>query len=121
MTEIRDPREPRPPTPERSPDSARVDPQTLNKITQLIWLFVGVLESLIAIRILLKLIGANPEAGFAEFVYGVTAIFLAPFENLTPTPSAGVAVFELSSIIAMIVYALAFWGLIRLLWIALTD
>ena len=30
------------------------------KITQLIWLFLGILEALIALRIGLKLIGANP-------------------------------------------------------------
>lgn len=78
------------------------------KTTQLIWLVFGLVEVLIAMRIVLKVIGANPESMFAVSIYGVTDIFLFPFEGLVGTPAFGGMVLELSSIIAMLVYALLF-------------
>ncbi|HSK66352.1 MAG TPA: hypothetical protein VK888_05445, partial [Anaerolineales bacterium] len=42
------------------------------KVTQLIWLFLGILEALIALRIGLKLIGANPESPIVALIYGLT-------------------------------------------------
>jgi len=89
----------------------------LRKASQIIWLLTGILEAFIGVRILLKLLAANPEAGFAQFVYGMTALFLVPFEALLPTPSAGGAVLEISSIVAMLVYALVAWGIVRAIWI----
>src|SRR6266511_5268584 len=41
---------------------------TLVRVTQLIWLVAGFIEALIGIRFVLKLIGANPDAGFAQFI-----------------------------------------------------
>lgn len=79
------------------------------RIDQLLWLAAIVLEILIGFRIFLKLIAANPQSGFAAFVYTVTAPFLAPFVGLTSTPAANGSVLEISSVIAMVVYALLFW------------
>jgi hypothetical protein len=90
--------------------------QLLNKLTQLIWLLAGVLQALIAIRIFLKLIAANPNAGFASFIYSLTGLFLLPFSGLTAQPSTATgSILEISSIIAMVVYALFFWLITRLL------
>src|SRR5512133_4375960 len=74
------------------------------KITQLIWLFLGILEALIALRIGLKLIGANPDSPIVSLIYGFTYLFLFPFEGMTATPAAGGMVLELSSFFAMGVY-----------------
>ena len=87
------------------------------KATQFVWLFFGILEALIALRIGLKLIGANPASLFAAFIYGVTNLFLFPFTGLTGTPAAGGMVLEISSVIAMVVYALIAWGLERAIWV----
>ena len=89
----------------------------LTRITQIIWLITGVLESVFAIRVLLKLMAANPAAGFATFIYNMTAVFLTPFFGLTATPSANGSVLEIPSLIAMLVYALLAWGIVRVLWI----
>ncbi len=101
----------------RRADQPQLD---LYKLTDLIWLLTGILEGLIGIRILLKLIAANPAAGFAQFIYSITGFFLTPFVGLTATPSAGGSVLELSSIIAMMVYALIAWIVVRVLWLAFT-
>lgn len=87
------------------------------KATQLIWLGLGLLEGLIALRIVLKLIGANADSAFAALLYRFTDLFLFPFAGLTGTPVAGNMVLEVSSVIAMIVYALLAWGLERLVWV----
>lgn len=87
------------------------------KATQLVWLLFGILEALIALRIGLKLIGANPDSPIAMFIYGFTSLFLFPFAGLTATPAAGGMVLELSSVIAMVVYALIGWALERIIWV----
>jgi hypothetical protein len=90
---------------------------TVSRINQVIWLLFGFLEALIGLRVVLKLIGANPAAFFTQMVYGITDVFLWPFAGITPTPGVGAFQLEISSIIAMIVYALVAWGLTRLIWV----
>ena len=87
------------------------------KATQLIWLFLGILEALIALRIGLKLIGANPESPIVALIYGFTYLFLFPFAGMTATPSAGAMVLELSSFFAMGIYALIAWAVERVVWL----
>ena len=87
------------------------------KATQLIWLGLGILEALLALRIGLKLIGANAASPIAVFIYGFTGLFLFPFAGLTATPSAGGMVLEISSMIAMVVYALIAWAFERIIWV----
>jgi len=87
------------------------------KVTQLIWLFLGILEALIALRIGLKLIGANPESPIVALIYGLTYLFLFPFEGMVATPSAGSIVLELSSLFAMVIYALIAWAVERIVWL----
>lgn len=91
--------------------------QTIYKITQLVWLLFGILEALIGFRIVLKLIGANPANWFAAFVYQLTDIFLWPFQNLIVNPSVQGLVLEVTSFIAMLVYAFVGWAVVRLIWL----
>jgi hypothetical protein len=87
------------------------------KATQLVWLIFGILEGLFALRVFMKLIGANPESPFAGLVYGFTSLFLFPFSGLTGTPAVGNMVLEISTLIAMAVYALVAWALERIIWV----
>jgi hypothetical protein len=87
------------------------------KVTQLIWLFLGILEALIVLRLGLKLIGANPASPIVALIYGVTYLFLFPFEGMVVTPSAGSMVLELSSLFAMLIYALIAWAVERTVWL----
>lgn len=90
---------------------------SLDRVSQLIWLIFGILEGLILLRVILKLIAANPDNAFASFIYGITDPFLAPFFGLTGTPGANGVVLEIPSLIAMIIYALIAWVLVRLVWL----
>ena len=87
------------------------------KATQLIWLLLGILEMVLALRFIFKLIGVNAANTFASFIYGLTNLFVAPFASLTGAPSAGGMVFEFSTLIAMIVYALVGWAVERLVYV----
>jgi hypothetical protein len=71
---------------------------------------LGILEVLIGLRIIFKLIAANPGNPLASLLYGFTNLFLFPFAGLLPTPTSGGMVLEISSLIAMVVYALLAWA-----------
>jgi len=87
------------------------------KATQLIWLLFGILEALIALRIGLMLIGANPGSPIVALIYGFTSLFLFPFTGLIGSPTAGGMVLELSSMFAMLIYALIAWAVERTVWL----
>lgn len=87
------------------------------KATQMIWLLFGILEALIALRIGLMLVGANPESPIVALIYGLTGIFLFPFTNLIASPTSGSMVLELSSFFAMLIYALIAWAIERIVWL----
>lgn len=87
------------------------------KATQLIWLLLGILEAVLALRVVFKLIGVNADNAFATLVYNMTNLFVAPFASLTGAPAAGGMVLEISSIIAMIVYLLVGWALERIVYV----
>ena len=89
----------------------------LYRISQILWLACGALESLIGVRIVLKLIAANPQAGFAQLVYALSAPFLRPFANLTVNPSFEGVVVEVTSMIAMAIYALLTLLVVQAIWI----
>jgi YggT family protein len=89
----------------------------LRRTTEAIYAAFAVLEVLIAFRVVLKLLAANPANLFAEFIYGVTAPFVFPFQGLFVTPSSGGFVLELSSIVAIFVYMLIAYALVRLVWL----
>lgn len=77
-----------------------------NRSTQIILLAFSVLEGLIGLRILLKLIGANPENLLVAAIYGLTSLFLFPFIGLVQPQALGSMILETSSIFAVVVYAL---------------
>jgi hypothetical protein len=44
------------------------------KATQLVWLLLSIFEALLALRFVLKLIGAKPVSPLAAVIYGFTGI-----------------------------------------------
>jgi uncharacterized protein YggT (Ycf19 family) len=87
------------------------------KATQVVWLLFGILEAMILLRIALKALGANAASPIAAFIYGFTNLFLWPFTGLTGTPASGGKVLEISSLIAVVVYALIAYALVKIIWV----
>src|SRR5215212_5464651 len=94
-----------------------INEATLRRITGLIQLAFVVLNGLIGIRFLLKLLAANPANPFAQLVYFITTPFLWIFQGITYTPSFQGIQVEFFSLIAIIVYSLICWIIVRLIWL----
>ena len=88
-------------------------------VNQIVLALLGILEIGLGLRFGLKMIAANTAAGFAEFVYGITAPFTAPFAGLVATPTSGGNIVEVTTLIAMGVYALAVWIVLQVIGILL--
>ena len=81
----------------------------LAPIRRTIWLLFGVLISLIAIRILFLLLGANEGNVIVDAVYAITEPFVAPFrgifsfDHVRPT---GNSVFDIAALVAIVGWTL---------------
>jgi hypothetical protein len=91
--------------------------QALQWVSALIGFLFVALEGLIGLRVLLRLMDANSKNGFAGSVYNFTTPFLAPIAGLTGNLTIGGNVLEITSLAAIIVYALIAWVTIRLVWL----
>lgn len=100
-------------------DDAAHRENEIGRINGIIWLLLGILEVIIGMRVLLKLLAANPDNSFANFIYRIARVFVWPFFGLVAEPTANGSVFEVSSIIAMIVFLLIAWGITRLIYLVM--
>lgn len=86
---------------------------------KLLYYILGLLEVLLAFRLGLKLLGANPQSGFVAFIYNLSKIFVYPFWGIfRPIVTEGIetaSILEPATIMAMIVYAIIAYGIARLL------
>jgi len=86
-----------------------------NLAARVIWYVAGILLVLLAFRFVLALLGANPNNGFANFIYSASHPFVAPFFSLFGyNLRYGISRFETYTLVAMAVYAVIAWGLARL-------
>ncbi|HEX8227354.1 MAG TPA: hypothetical protein VF572_05805 [Candidatus Saccharimonadales bacterium] len=84
-------------------------------VSRVVWFIAGVILTLLALRFILALLGANAASGFVDFIYGVTAPLVAPFFGVFGyTPVLGSSRFELYTLLAMAIYALVAYGISKL-------
>jgi hypothetical protein len=88
-----------------------------SRASHTIWTIVGFIEALIAIRVILKLIGANAANGFVNFIYDFSHFFVRPFLGIVSDPTSGKSILEINSLIAMLVYLLIGWAVVRIIWL----
>jgi hypothetical protein len=81
------------------------------QFNRIMWSMLAFLEILLASRILLRLIAANPNSGFTMLIYGITGLFVAPFNGMVATPTFDGSSLEVTTLIAMTVYAMVFAGI----------
>jgi uncharacterized membrane protein len=86
------------------------------QVNRILWSLLAFLEILLAFRFVLRMIAANPDSGFAMLMYGITGVFVGPFNGLIATPTSGGSSLEVTTLIAMAVYALIFWGIAYVIW-----
>jgi hypothetical protein len=88
-------------------------------IEYLIYFIFGILEILLVFRLALKLMGASVSSSFVSLIYSSTEMFVAPFVGIFRgwfVSGAGTtSIFEPATLIAIIVYSVVAWGIVRLL------
>jgi hypothetical protein len=69
--------------------------------------FLAIVEGFLGLRFLLKLFGANANAGFVDWVYEMSSGLLDPFRGIFPAQTfENRYVFEFSTLFAMLMYAI---------------
>lgn len=88
----------------------------------LVYYFFGALEVLLVFRLILKIAGAGINSWFVSIIYTLSRFFILPFEGIFRRSVAqGVettSVFEPSTIVALVVYAIAAYGIVKLIRIS---
>lgn len=97
-----------------SPQKTYETKKAIFRSYQIIWYIVGVIEVLLAFRVILKLMGANTFSGFTNFIYAVSGPFALPFAGIVGTTTSSNLVLEWSTLIAMVVYAIVAYGVVAL-------
>ena len=91
-------------------------------IARIVYFIFGVIIAFIALRFVLLLLAANQGNVFVDFVYGISGIFVAPFYGIFGnTPEFGASIVDVSSIVAILVYALISWAIVSLVTIGKRD
>jgi len=87
-------------------------------VEYLLYFFFGVLEILLVFRLVLKLLGASFSNAFVGLIYGLTGIFILPFQGIfhqaTTQGVETTAILEPATIVAIIVYAVLAVGVVKL-------
>jgi YggT family protein len=73
-----------------------------------VYFLIGALETLLILRLILRLSGANSDNAFASFIYNLSEPFVASFSTLFVSPTAEGAryIFDVNLLVAMLVYGL---------------
>lgn len=88
----------------------------------LVYYLFGVLDALLAFRVILKILGASTTSYFVKFIYSLSGIFILPFEGIFRKGFAqGIettSVIEPSTLIAIIIYTILAVGIVKLIRIS---
>jgi len=89
---------------------------------RIVYYLAGVIIALLVLRIILLMLAANQGSGFVDFVYALSGLFAMPFYGIfNYQPSYGQSVFEISSVVAIVVYALVAFGVAKLFTLTKPD
>lgn len=103
-------------------EQTKVGASNAQKTEYLIYYFFGALEALLAFRLVFKVAGASVASGFVRMIYGLTSIFTWPFEGIFRRgymPGAETtSILEPATLVALVVYAIAAWGIVKLVRIS---
>jgi hypothetical protein len=78
-------------------------------LTQLAYVIFAAVEGLLALRFILRLVGANPFDTTISWVYNTTSVLVLPFDSILPSTSVDGSVLEASTLVAMVTYLFIFY------------
>lgn len=86
-----------------------------------IYFIFGIIEVLLAFRLIFKLVGASHGSYFVDLIYTLTGIFIIPFAGIfRQAVGTGVetsAILEPATLVAIVVYVILAWGIVSLVGI----
>jgi uncharacterized protein YggT (Ycf19 family) len=88
------------------------------KASQVTYFVLAIVQVFLLFRFAFLLFGADPNNGFVRVIYGVTSPLIAPFQGIFPTPVEGGAIFDTATLLAMVVYALVAYLIVRMFFVA---
>jgi len=83
--------------------------------TQIASYILYLIEFLLGFRFILKLLGANPGAGFSDLIYTLTRPLAGPFLTVVGSTQVEGSMFEWTTLLAMVVYWVVYIGIVKLL------
>ncbi len=93
--------------------------QNSNVAQRIIYTVSSVILAVLGFRFVFRLFGANPDNGFVRVIYALTKPFVGIFEGIFSTATIEgaetTAVFEPATLIAMVVFALIFGIILKLI------
>lgn len=100
-----------------TPSPTRAAASGLSFVAWIVYIIATIIVGLLIIRFVLLLLGANPLNGFANFIYSVTKPLIAPFNGLFSYGDivAGQSRFEVTTLVAIVVYSLIAFILVKVL------
>ncbi len=98
-------------------DNLDVQSEVARKVTGLIWLALSAVETVIGLRFLLTLVEANRNNLFASWIYAASDWLLLPFQGLLKNPVINGIELDILALVALLVYSLATYLVVRLVWL----
>ena len=94
-----------------SPKTKAIVIKILRALVWIVYAWVAITIVLLFLAFLLQLLGADPSAGFVEFIYRSTARAMAPFRGIFESvPLSDNSVLDISILFAIIVYSFVALG-----------
>lgn len=89
------------------------EPESVNALQQILLVIFGTIISLLTLRFISSLIGANPNNMVIDLINSLSYPFVAPFEAIFSTTSVNSVVsvsrFDIASVVAIVVYMVVAW------------
>jgi uncharacterized protein YggT (Ycf19 family) len=85
----------------------------VTRVKQVIYFIFGVINVLLLLRFVLLLLGANELSPFVNLIYGLSSPLARPFQGIFAEPTLGGSVLEWAALVAIAVYSLVAYGLVR--------
>jgi len=87
----------------------------VSRVIQVIWLLTALVIALLGLRFVFQLLAANEGNAFANVIFQITNVLVAPFATLfAPSAATNGSVVEWSTLVAGVAYLLLGWLLTTL-------
>lgn len=77
----------------------------------MVWLIIGVIETLLVFRFFFELLAANQYNGFVQLIYTLSYPFAAPFQDIFHITAVSYSIMDWSIIVGMVVYLVIGYGI----------